>query len=155
VDRTQFYNLPFLTDHHRRHEKINDRAYRSNASRALMADASIPTVTLREGPHLNPMGTFTVRRKAAKRSERWYQNIAALLLPSTQAEVIPARKKARLEEPLPAATDQADRETAFPEISIASLLLLHPAAAADNDDGNSDLVTATQPNACVTATGWT
>jgi hypothetical protein len=32
------------------------------------AEFSIPTEAVREGPHLNPMGTFTVRRKAAKRN---------------------------------------------------------------------------------------
>jgi hypothetical protein len=75
------------------------------------AEASVPTVTVREGPHLNPMGIFTVRRKAAKRSERWYQNIAAPL--ST-----PARKKSRLNESLPTTIDNA---TGTREISVGLL----------------------------------
>jgi hypothetical protein len=32
-------------------------AYRPNASGARMAEASVPIETVREGPHLNPMGT--------------------------------------------------------------------------------------------------
>jgi hypothetical protein len=108
------------------------------------AEASIPTVTVREGPRLNPMGTFTVRRKAAKRSERWRQNVTALLPPSPQGKVILSRKKPRLNKPLPTATDNAIRETASPQILVACLL---PPPSADNDDENSDVVTGTQPNA--------
>jgi hypothetical protein len=129
-----------------------------------MAEVSVQTDTVREAPHLNPMGPFKVRRKAAKRSKCSYQGIVAALPPSTQAEVITARKKARLEESLPAATDQADRETAFPESSgVASLLLLllHlllllPPAADKDENENAGPVTALQPNACATATDrWT
>jgi hypothetical protein len=118
------------------------------------AEASIPTVTVREGPRLNPMGTFTVRRKAAKRSERWRQNVTALLPPSPQGKVILSRKKPRLNKPLPTATDNAIRETASPQILVACLL---PPPSADNDDENSDVVTGTQPNAgAARATGrWT
>jgi hypothetical protein len=77
------------------------------------AESSIPTVTVREDPNLNR--TFTVRRKAAKRSESRYvapppQNIAAPLS-------ISARKKPRLNEPPPAPTDEAARKTASPDIS--------------------------------------
>jgi hypothetical protein len=57
------------------------------------AEASIPTEIVREGPHQNPYRTVTVRRKAAKRSEKWYQEDATPL-PTR------ARKKRRLEEPL-------------------------------------------------------
>jgi hypothetical protein len=49
-------------------------------------ESSIPA----NGPNLNR--TFTVHRKAAKRSEPWYQNTASSLS-------IPARKKPRREEP--------------------------------------------------------
>jgi hypothetical protein len=52
---------------------------------------SIPTGTVVAINSLNLNRTFTVRRKAAKRSERWYQNTAAPLS-------LPARKKPRLEE---------------------------------------------------------
>jgi hypothetical protein len=54
-----------------------------------------------------------VRRKAAKRTEEWYQNGAGPLL-------IPARKKRSIEKPplpLPASTDEASGNTAFSEIS--------------------------------------
>jgi hypothetical protein len=55
------------------------------------AAPSIPTETVVAINSLNLNRTFTVRRKAAKRSERWYQNTAAQLS-------VPARKKPRLEE---------------------------------------------------------
>jgi hypothetical protein len=64
-------------------------------------------------PTLDQYPTFTVRRKAAKRSERWYQNSAAPLL-------IPARKRRRLEEPLlppPTSTDEGASNTAPAEIA--------------------------------------
>jgi uncharacterized protein (DUF2237 family) len=78
------------------------------------AESSIPTETAREEPNLNR--TFTVRRKAAKRSESWYvapppQTIVAPLS-------IPARKKPRLEEPPPTTTDEAATKTASPDISV-------------------------------------
>jgi hypothetical protein len=60
------------------------------------AEASIPTETVINGPNLNH--TVIVRRKAAKRSEKWYKDIAAPLPPSPQAEDIPARKKPRIKE---------------------------------------------------------
>jgi hypothetical protein len=78
------------------------------------AESSIPTETVREDPNLNR--TFTVCRKAAKRSESWYvapppQNIAAPLS-------IPARKKPRIEEPLATSTDEAATKTASTDISV-------------------------------------
>jgi hypothetical protein len=72
------------------------------------AEASIPTETVRESPNLNR--TFTVRRKAAKRSERWYQITATPLPPSPQGGDIPARKKPRLDEPIPTATDEVAKK---------------------------------------------
>jgi hypothetical protein len=98
------------------------------------AEASIPAETVREGPNLNQNRTVTVRRKAAKRST-----------PLPQAEAIPARKKPRLEEPLPtttttSTTDEVDRETAVPDVSVG------PPPDADNDDANSDPLTETQPH---------
>jgi hypothetical protein len=89
------------------------------------AEASIPMETVRESPnYLNYTFTFTVRRKAAKRSEFWYrkpppQNIAAPL--SLPLSLLPARKKARLGEPflsLPATSDEAVRKTAIPDMSV-------------------------------------
>jgi hypothetical protein len=76
----------------------------------------IPVETTSEGPDLDlPWTTaHTVRRKAAKRSEEWYQNGSGPLL-------IPARKKRRIEEPpqtLPASTDEASSNiTVFAESS--------------------------------------
>jgi hypothetical protein len=87
-------------------------------------------------PNLNP--TVTVRRKAAKRSESWYQNIAAPLSTS-------ARKKPRLEEhllPLPSTADEAGAKATSPESSEG---LSSPAT--DTDDANVDHATDTQPNA--------
>jgi hypothetical protein len=114
------------------------------------AEASIPTETARESPNLNR--TFTVRRKAAKRSERWYQITATPLPPSPQGGDIPARKKPRLDEPIPTATDEVAKKTASPESSVG---LLPPTT--DTDDANADHVTDTQLNAGATgATGrWT
>jgi hypothetical protein len=64
------------------------------------AETPIPTeTTASEASNLNR--TVTVRRKATKCSERWYQNIAAPLLPSLQGEDIPARKKRRVESLFP------------------------------------------------------
>jgi hypothetical protein len=56
------------------------------------AEAFIPDVVASNEPSLNPNPTFTVPRKAAKRSERWYQPFFT-----------PARKKPRIKEesPLP------------------------------------------------------
>jgi hypothetical protein len=68
------------------------------------------TVIDSNGPR--PKRTFTVRRKATKRSERCYQNTAAPLSSSPQAEETPARKKQRLEGPAQATTDEAAKKTA-------------------------------------------
>ena len=92
--------------------------------------------------------TFTVRRKAAKHSEAWYQTTSAPLPPSLQGEGIPARRKPRLDAPLPTATDEADRETTLPE-DLAGLL----PPTTDTDDANVDIVPDTQPNAV--AGRWT
>jgi hypothetical protein len=108
------------------------------------AETSIPTESVRESPNLNR--PFTVRQKAAKRSERWYQSTSAPLSTS-------ARKKPRLDDTLPTTTDEADRnDTTAPGISIG---LLPPIT--DTDDANVDLVMDIQSNARATgATGrWT
>ena len=111
------------------------------------AEASIPTETAINGPHQNPLRTVTLRRKAAKRSESWHnkppplpQNIAVPLPLSPQTEGIPARKKPRVEEPLPTmtVTEEAARETASPDISER----LPPPADIDGD-ANIDSATDT------------
>ncbi len=77
------------------------------------AETSIPVETVVAINNLILNRIFTVRRKAAKRSEPWYleppENIAAPLS-------IPARKKPRLEEPLPTTTDEAAKKTAPPDL---------------------------------------
>jgi hypothetical protein len=97
--------------------------------------ASIPTETVvrEQGPNLNQHQhhrTFTVHRKAAKRSTL-----------QAEAEAIPARKKQRLEEPLSTAasttTDEATRKTTSSEVSVD---LPPPVAAARDDANNADLV---------------
>jgi hypothetical protein len=63
------------------------------------AEASIPDVIASGDSSLNQHHpTVTVHRKAAKRSEKWYHDIAAPLPPSPQTEDIPARKKPRIKE---------------------------------------------------------
>jgi hypothetical protein len=72
--------------------------------------------------------------------------------PPPQAEDIPARKKPRLDEPLPSTSDEVARKIASPDVSVGL-----PPPAADNDDVNTIPVTDTQLNAVTTgATGrWT
>jgi hypothetical protein len=117
------------------------------------SETSIPVEPANNAPNLNLTRTFTVCRKAAKRTESWYhkppppQNIAAPS-PSPQAELIPARKKQRVDESFPATVDEDARKTGSPGVSVGL-----PPAAADNDDGanvNADPVTDTQPNAGAT-----
>jgi hypothetical protein len=84
------------------------------------AEASIPTETMMaiNGSNLHP--TVTVRRNATKRTFPWDDKAAGEIHLSSlppQADAIPARKKPRVEEPLPTATDEAARKTASPEIS--------------------------------------
>jgi hypothetical protein len=105
------------------------------------AEAAVPSETVVAINSTNLNRTFTVRRKAAKRSERWYQHTAEPL--ST-----PARKKPRHGEHVPTTKDNASRETASPEMLVAFL-----PPTTDTDDENSDLVIDTQQNACAAATG--
>jgi uncharacterized coiled-coil DUF342 family protein len=100
------------------------------------AETSIPTETAVAINSLNLNRTFTVRRKVAKRSERWYQNTATPLS-------VPARKKPRLEEPLPTMADEAARKTA----SRGSSVGLPPPTADNDNDVITDVVMDTQPNA--------
>jgi hypothetical protein len=83
--------------------------------------SSIPTVTVSEDPNLNLTGAFTVRRKAAKRSESWYQTTSEPL-------PIPARKKPRRGEPLSTttATDAATDHAAATTDSDHPVMNMHP-----------------------------
>jgi hypothetical protein len=64
-------------------------------------------------------------------------------LPQDEEIPAPARKKQRLEEPLPTTRDEAARKTASPDLSVG----FSPPAADDDNDANADSVTDTQPNA--------
>jgi hypothetical protein len=81
----------------------------NHTNQAEAEEASITTEDSRDGPNLNR--TVTVRRKAAKRTHPFDLAAEELhLVPSSssspQAEDLPpARKKLRLEEPLPTTTD--------------------------------------------------
>jgi hypothetical protein len=117
-------------------------------------EASITTETTvtSDGPNWNR--TVAVRRKAAKRTHPFDLAAGELHLVSStpQAEDIPAaRKKPRLEKPLPTTPDQAARKTAPPDVSAGR----PPLPAADNDDTNADPETDTQPNAGATRRHWT
>jgi hypothetical protein len=85
---------------------------------------------------------FTVRRKAAKRSESWYleppENIAAPLS-------IPARKKSRLEEPLPPTTDESAGKTASLEMSV---ILYSPADQSRRTPEEDVKLTSAVANTC-------
>jgi hypothetical protein len=108
-------------------------------------EASIPTEHVRNGPNLNR--TFTVRRKAAKRTLPWKVTAdeIQLALSPLQDEDIRETKRRRLEEPL----DEAATNTT-PHTTAVAL----PSSDATADHTDSDPVTETQPNARTTgATG--
>jgi hypothetical protein len=112
------------------------------------AEASTPT---ENGSNINR--TVAERRKAAKRSNPFDLTAEELHLVPQEAEDLPARKKARLEEAFPTTTDEAAGKAVAPDVSVRL-----PPAAAGNDDANADLVTDTQPNAratTVTRRRWT
>jgi hypothetical protein len=102
-------------------------------------EASIPIENVRDDPNLN--NTVKTCRKAAKPTLPWDLAEGELNLMSP-----PAKKKRRLEEPLPTSRDQAARETASPDVSVG----LPP------DDVNADHLTDTQLNgaAPVTRRRW-
>jgi hypothetical protein len=81
-----------------------------------------------------------LRRKAAKRTLPF--DLAAEELLVSQAEDNPARKKPRLEEPLPTLIDQAARKTDSPDLSLGL-----PPLVADNDDTNANPMADTSSNA--------
>jgi hypothetical protein len=100
------------------------------------AEALIPIETVSNDSNVDP--TVTMRRKAAKRTLPFDLTEEELnLMTPPQAEDIPARKKPRLEEPLPTTTDQAARKTASPDISVDV-----PAPDSDDANGDADAVTA-------------
>jgi hypothetical protein len=115
------------------------------------AEASILTENIGDDPNWNL--AVKMRRKAANRTRPFDLPVGELLV--THDEDDPARKKARLEDSLPTTTDEADRNTASPDISGGL-----PPPAVDNDDvdANAEAMTDTQLNAGVStrATGsWT
>jgi hypothetical protein len=122
------------------------------------AEASIPTeaTVTSNGPNWNR--AVAVRRKAAKRTHPFGLTEGDLHLVSKtpQAEDIPtARKKPRLEEPLPTTTDETSGKTASPDVAVG----IPPSPASDDDTNTKeDLVTDTQPNTgatTVTHRRWT
>jgi hypothetical protein len=121
-------------------------------NRTDQAEASIPTATNVTNNGTDRNRTVNVRRQAAKRTHPFdLTNEELNLVLQEDNEDIPARKKPRLEEPLPTTKDEATRETASPEISV----VLSPHAA-ENDGANADAdpVTDTQPNTGATGR-WT
>jgi hypothetical protein len=101
------------------------------------AEASIPTETVSNGPNLNR--TFTVRRKAAKRTYPLYiapppppPTIAVPPSPTPETEEIPVTQEPHVEEPPPTitVTDEAARGFASPEISAGLLTSATPLTSA-------------------------
>jgi hypothetical protein len=107
----------------------------------MKAEAPIPTETVSMSNDSNMNRTVTNSRKAAKRTLPWDLNAGELLV--SQDEDNSARKKPRLQEPLPTATDEAAGRTDSPAFSV---VLPPPAADNDDVDTNADAVTDTQPN---------
>jgi hypothetical protein len=119
------------------------------------AEASIPTTTTVTNNARNWKRTVKERRKAVKRTLPLdlAGELLDLMTPPQDGD-IPARKKPRLEEPLPTTTDEAARNIASPDVSEG---LCPPTP--ENDDANAnadaDPVTDPQPNAGVAGGWWT
>jgi hypothetical protein len=119
----------------------------------------IPPETVSNDENMNL--TVKVRRKAANRTEPLYlrrgtrpRQLPGYYASPPQDEDIPAvaRKKPRLEEPLPATIDEAAIKKVLPDVSAGI-----PPPATDNDDdvnADADAVSDTQPNALATGS-WT
>jgi hypothetical protein len=101
------------------------------------------TASMSDDPNMNH--TVKTRRKAATRTLPFELTAEELLV--SQDEDNPARKKPRLEEPLPTTPDEAARKTAPPDFSLGP-----SPPNADNDDANAsaDPLKYTQPNAGAT-----
>jgi hypothetical protein len=116
----------------------------------VKAEASIPTENVSDDePDWNRK--VKVRRKAAKRLPFELSEEELDLVSQDGDEDTPARKKPRLEEPIPTTTDKAARKVDSPDVSEGL-----PPPNADNDDANAnaDPVTDTKPNAGATGR-WT
>jgi hypothetical protein len=122
------------------------------------APIRIETMSSNNGPDIMNRTVAVGRRKAVRRTLPFdlQPGEIQLLPPGDDA---PARKKPRLEEPLPTTpVDQAARETASPDPSVVGLPPPHPPPAANDDDDDDDddantsagPVTDTQPNAVAT-----
>jgi hypothetical protein len=105
------------------------------------AEASISTANVRESPDtatsLNANAAFAVRRKGAKRTLPWAlaaEELDLVSSPPSKAEIVPARKKSRLEEPISGSTDEADTKLSSHDTTAVSL----PAADDDDDDDADD-----------------
>ncbi len=89
------------------------------------AEASTPTEHVRNGLNTNLNRTFTVRRKAAKRTFPWKLRADEIQLASPRPqdededEDIRERKRPRLDEPFSAATDEATTENASHTTTVA------------------------------------
>jgi hypothetical protein len=120
--------------------------------------AVIPTEHMRNGPHLNR--TFTVRRKAAKRTFPWdlpgEEIQIARPRPQDEDDHIRATKRPRLEEPLPTPTDEVTTENTAHDTTVA-LPAQNTAAAATTESADSDSVTDMHPIPRATGTShyWT
>jgi hypothetical protein len=100
--------------------------------------------TVRDDPSMNR--TFTVRRKATKRTFPW--DLAAdeiqlaLPRPQDEDEDIRAINRPRLEEPVPTSIDEATTEKTSHDTAVA---LPAPPGVAAADDDNSDPMADTHP----------
>jgi hypothetical protein len=124
-----------------------------NPTDQAKAEAPIPIKT--ESNDADTNCTVAAHRKAAKRTLPWDLVAGELHLMSSQPpqnEEIPApaRKKPRLEEPVPTTRDQAARKTASPEVSVDL-----PPPGADIDNANAYSVTDTQPKPGAYRRRWT
>jgi hypothetical protein len=123
------------------------------------AEASIPTENVRDDPDLNQSRTFTVRRKAAKRTFPWDLAAGEINLGSPPPQVediqmtqvprleVPVMKKRRLKEPFSASTDEGakhfsshDTGESLLVTAAAATSFTAAAAAADDDHADADLV---------------
>jgi hypothetical protein len=112
------------------------------------AEASIPTEHVRNGLNLNQYPTFTVRRKAAKRTFPWKLRADEIQLASPRPqdededEEIRETKRPRLDEPFSAATDEA---TTTENASHATTVALPAADTAAVHHADSDPVVDMHP----------